>query len=258
MTFVTLAFAASVLLGIGRALDLAFGTDAATELCTVGSVWWRYAALAAAVALCVAAGYTGRGRPRRLCARRTPEALLAVLAAAFDLASAFARIYWRLSGAGAAVRVALEIACALWLLSLGRAWLRDGEWKTPTKTLIPAVLGSTVYFWAVLVRFMENSSSWHRAAQTAVVWQYMAALFFLAALARALYMPEAADSRALCAGGLCCFALCFCWQAPQTAADLLNTLQDASQTGEYFDSVALCFVGALGGRCAWQCLRSEH
>ena len=37
----------SAALGIARGADLAFGTDAVTGLCTVGSVWWRYAALGA-------------------------------------------------------------------------------------------------------------------------------------------------------------------------------------------------------------------
>ena len=39
----------SVILGVGRMVDLALFTDAETGLCVVGSVWLRYAALAVAI-----------------------------------------------------------------------------------------------------------------------------------------------------------------------------------------------------------------
>ena len=41
----------SVILGVGRMVDLALLTDAETGLCVVGSVWLRYAALAVAILL---------------------------------------------------------------------------------------------------------------------------------------------------------------------------------------------------------------
>ena len=47
----------SVILGVGRMVDLALFTDAETGLCVVGSVWLRYAALA--VAILLGAGYFG-------------------------------------------------------------------------------------------------------------------------------------------------------------------------------------------------------
>ena len=75
------------------------------------------------------------------------------------------------------------------------------DWKTPTRSLTPAVLGSAVFYWCVRARFMENSSSWHRLAPTAMVWQLLAGLMFLSALARALYLPGTSDGRTLCAGG---------------------------------------------------------
>ena len=46
----------SVILGVGRMVDLALFTDAETGLCVVGSIWLRYAALAVAILLAVAAG----------------------------------------------------------------------------------------------------------------------------------------------------------------------------------------------------------
>ena len=49
----------SVILGVGRMVDLALFTDAETGLCVVGSVWLRYAALA------VVHPAGGRGGPSR-------------------------------------------------------------------------------------------------------------------------------------------------------------------------------------------------
>ena len=48
---VLFVFILSILLGVLRAADLAFGTDAVTGLCVVGSVWWRYLALGIVVRL---------------------------------------------------------------------------------------------------------------------------------------------------------------------------------------------------------------
>ena len=53
---VSFVFVLGVLLGVLRTADLMFGTDMATGLCVVGSVWWRYLALGIAVlaaVLCV-------------------------------------------------------------------------------------------------------------------------------------------------------------------------------------------------------------
>ena len=47
---ILLSIILSVLLGVGRAVDLALFTDPASGLCTAGSVWLRYAALAIALA----------------------------------------------------------------------------------------------------------------------------------------------------------------------------------------------------------------
>lgn len=254
-----LALAAGVLLGLGRGLDLAFGTDAATGLCTVGSVWWRYAALAAAVLLGILAGRTAPAGPKTLRARRPLAGGLALLGAAFMMVAAMIRLLWGLGSIAALVRAVLEALCAVWLCVLGRAWLRREAWHAPAGSLYLATAGSAVFYWCVLARFMENSSSWQRAAETAQVWQYLAALLFLTALARALYLPEAANGRALCASGLCCFALCLCWQLPQTVQQFAALAAQGTvlvQAGLWF-GLALCFVGAMGGFCAALCLRRK-
>ena len=59
---VLFVFILSILLGVLRAADLAFGTDAVTGLCVVGSVWWRYLALGIVV---LAAVLVGRTQPSR-------------------------------------------------------------------------------------------------------------------------------------------------------------------------------------------------
>ena len=55
-SLILLSILLSAALGIARGADLAFGTDAVTGLCTVGSVWWRYAALGAVVLAAVLIG----------------------------------------------------------------------------------------------------------------------------------------------------------------------------------------------------------
>ena len=62
---VLFVFILSILLGVLRAVDLAFGTDAVTGLCVVGSVWWRYLALGIVVLAAVLVGRTQAGVPVR-------------------------------------------------------------------------------------------------------------------------------------------------------------------------------------------------
>ena len=59
---VLFVFILSILLGVLRAADLAFGTDAVTGLCVVGSVWWRYLALGIVVLAAVLVGHTQPSR----------------------------------------------------------------------------------------------------------------------------------------------------------------------------------------------------
>ena len=77
----------SVILGVGRMVDLALFTDAETGLCVVGSVWLRYAALAVAILLAVAAGRTAKPEARKLCSPCKPSGVMAVLGAGFMAAT---------------------------------------------------------------------------------------------------------------------------------------------------------------------------
>ena len=156
------------------------------------------------------------------------------------------------------VRILLEVACAVWLSNLGRSWLRRDGWKTPTGGLPVAIAGSALFYWNVLMRFMENSSSWHRVAPTAMVWQLLAGLVFLSALARALYLPGTSDGRTLCAGGLAAFALCLCWELPTVLQTLVQEGGGALLTPTLLFRLGLCGVGALGALSAVRCTRTEQ
>ena len=61
----------------------------------------------------------------------------------------------------------------------------------------------------------------------------LAALVFLSAMIRALWLPETSNGCQLCEAGICTFLLCFCWELPRvlvllfhgiTAADLPEVL----------------------------------
>lgn len=247
-----------VLLGIGRGADLAFATDAATGLCTAGAVWWRYLALGVVV---LAAVLAGRSRPlpeTPLRSRRPAAGVLAFAGAVCMLAAGAAQFVFAAGTVSTFVRILLEVACAVWLSNLGRSWLRRDGWKTPGGGLPLAIAGSALFYWNVLMRFMENSSSWHRVAPTAMVWQLLAGLVFLSALARALYLPGTSDGRTLCAGGLAAFALCLCWELPTVLQTLVQEGGGALLTPTLLFRLGLCCVGALGALSAVRCTRTEQ
>ena len=168
-----------VLLGLGRGADLAFATDAATGLCTAGAVWWRYLVLGAVVLAAVLAGRSRPLPPEPLRSRRPAAGVLAFAGAVCMLAAGAAQFVLAAGTVSTFVRILLEVACAVWLSNLGRSWLRGDGWKTPAGGLPVAIAGSALFYWNVLMRFMENSSSWHRVQPTAAVWQELAALLFL-------------------------------------------------------------------------------
>ena len=248
----------SVILGVGRMVDLALFTDAETGLCVVGSVWLRYAALAVAILLAVAAGRAARPEARKLCSPCKPSGVMAVLGAGFMAATFVAKLaLWDSSVVGRIIMAFLSLFCSAWLLALGRSWMSK-SWKRPSDDLTHVVLGTAVFYWCVLARFMENSSSWHRVAPTAMVWQLLAGLVFLSALARALYLPGTSDGRTLCAGGLAAFALCLCWELPTVLQTLVQEGGGALLSPTLLFRLGLCCVGALGALSAVRCTRTAQ
>ena len=251
---VLFVFILSVLLGVLRCADLALGTDAVTGLCVAGSVWWRYLALGIVVLAAVLAGRKAAAKAEAVRSRLPLAGVLAFAGAVFYLAAGAAQFaFGGASAAGGAVRVVLDCLCAVWLSTLGRCWLSSRGWDKPTGGLYLAVAGSLLFYWNVLMRFMENSSSWHRVQPTAAVWQALAALVFLAALARALYLPQPGNRQTLCAAALTAFALCLCWQLPQSI--LLLAAQGFSLTAlpELLAGLGLCCIGGMGAVCAVVC-----
>ena len=210
----------------------------------------------------LAAVLVGRTQPSRSEAVRSRRPLAGVLAfagAVCFLAAAGAQIaLGAASGLGGFVRCILECVCSVWLSTMGRCWLSPDAWKKPFGGLYLAVAGSLLFYWNVLMRFMENSSSWHRVAPTAMVWQLLAGLMFLSALARALYLPGTSDGRTLCAGGLAAFALCLCWELPTVLQTLVQEGGGALLTPTLLFRLGLCCVGALGALSAVRCTRTEQ
>ena len=255
---ILLSILLSAALGIARGADLAFGTDAVTGLCTVGSVWWRYAALGAVVLAAVLIGRHCAGKAETVRSRQPLAGVLAFAGAVCFLAAGGSQLALTIGGNtpwSSAARIILECLCAVWLSTLGRRWLSPGEWKTPAGGLYLAVAGSLLFYWNVLMRFMENSSSWHRVAPTAAVWQALAALLLLSSLARALYLPKPENGRTLCAAGLAALCLCLCWELPHAAVLAVGAAAEPALLPELFAALALCCVGALGGVCAAACAR---
>ena len=242
--FIMVSLFLSAALGVFRGIDLALLTDAETGLCIVGSVWLRYGALAVAVGAAVAAGRCSQPQAGALRGHCTPSGVVALAAAVCYGEAAVLRILWMGSSAVMLIRAALEALCAFWMIGLGLSWLRK-DWKTPTRSLTPAVLGSAVFYWCVLARFMENSSSWHRVEPTAMVWQMLAALVFLSAMVRALWLPETSNGCQLCEAGICTFLLCFCWELPRVLVLLFHGITAADLPDVLF-GFGMCCIGALG------------
>ena len=238
----------SVLLGIFRGIDLTFWTDAETGLCVVGPVWLRYAALAAVVGIAVAAGRGSQPKPDALRGRCIPSGVAALAAAVCYGETAVLRILWMHSSVVMLLRAVLEALCAFWMLGLGLSWLRK-DWKAPTRSLTPAVLGSVIFYWCVLARFMENSSSWHRVSPTVQVWVLLGMLVFLSSLVRALWLPETSDGKALCASGLAAFVLGFCWELPQTLTLAMPSQFVLTALPSIFFGLGMACLGTLGVFC---------
>lgn len=256
---VLFVFVLGVLLGVLRAADLALGTDAATGLCVVGSVWWRYLALGIVVLAAVLVGWKAGKKAEAVRSHQPLAGVLAFVGAVSFLAAAGVQFaLGAAAGVSGFVRVILECACSVWLSTMGRCWLSLNDWKKPFGGLYLAVAGSLLFYWNVLMRFMENSSSWHRVQPTAAVWQALAALVFLAALARALHVLQPGNAKTLCAAGLAAFVLCLCWQLPRVVV-LLTGIGWAAPAvwAEIFAEIGLCCVGGIGAACAAACANSQ-
>ena len=137
-----------------------------------GSIWDnRFFLGIVSVLAAVLVGHSRPLPPEPLRSRRPAAGVLAFAGAVCMLAAGAAQFVLAAGTVSTFVRILLEVACAVWLSNLGRSWLRGDGWKTPAGGLPVAIAGSALFYWNVLMRFMENSSSWHRVQPTAAVWQ---------------------------------------------------------------------------------------
>lgn len=242
---IKLLFVVGTALTIGRALDLGLWTDLESGLCAVGPVWLRYAALAVGVLAAICIGRKLAHGPQELRNHCKASGTVTIMAGAFFALAALARLAVGLTGIGAVVRAVLEVLCAVWLVLLGRNWLRpDGQ--LPTKSMASGIWGTLVFYWCVLSRFMENSSSWHRVSPTVMVWEMLAVLLFLSSLVRALWLPETSDGKLLCMSGLASFMLAFCWELPQTLTLAMPSQFKLTNLPATFFGLGIACVGVLG------------
>ena len=133
---ILLSILLSAALGIARGADLAFGTDAVTGLCTVGSVWWRYAALGAVVLAAVLIGRHCAGKAEMVRSRQPLAGVLAFAGAVCFLAAAGVQLAVGLSATSSFVRSILECICAVLVLVLRTSFptppalLRQSAWSS--------------------------------------------------------------------------------------------------------------------------------
>ena len=195
-----LIFTCGGALAIGRGLDLALWTDWNTGLCTAGSVWLRYGSLWATLVVGIIAARKLARQPLVLRSACRPVGVTSVLGGVCVGLAGAVRLAVGMTGVGALVRAVLELVCAVWLIRLGRSWTHKGEYRLPGRSMTPAVLGTAVFYWGVLSRFMENSSSWHRVEPTAMVcWELPRVLVLLFHGITAADLPEV-----LFGFGMCC------------------------------------------------------
>lgn len=244
----TLVFVVGTALALGRGLDLGFWTDLESGLGIAGSVWLRYAALGIAVLVSLFAGRKLACEPKNLQGHCKPSGIVTAMAGAFFTAAGFLRFAVGMTGAGSFVRAILEILCGQWLARLAKSWLRK-DWQPPTKSMASGIWGTLVFYWCVLSRFMENSSSWHRVSPTAQVWVLLGMLVFLSSLVRALWLPETSDGKALCASGLAAFVLGFCWELPQTLTLAMPSQFVLTALPSIFFGLGMACLGTLGVFC---------
>ena len=252
---ILLSILLSAALGIARGADLAFGTDAVTGLCTVGSVWWRYAALGAVVLAAVLIGRHCAGKAETVRSRQPLAGVLAFAGAVCFLAAAGAQLAVGLSATSSFVRSILECICAVWLSTLGRCWLTPSGWKNAYGRAVSGGGGQCAVLLERADALYGEQLQLAPGGPTAAVWQALAALLLLSSLARALYLPKPENGRTLCAAGLAALCLCLCWELPHAAVLAVGAAAEPALLPELFAALALCCVGALGGVCAAACAR---
>lgn len=261
----------SLLLGAARTADLFWNTDPATGFLLSGSVPLRYLLLVPALAAaCLTGLCVPRGQP---CGLREREAgmwmgrgslLLPPLAFCSEVYG-FLTVLNTLSGApvsasrhhaqdlpGQALRQAAQLTRAalfvlfgVWCLLL---FLENRARKRRGGMLYLGVAGSAAFYLHTVVRFIEQPASLYRILPAVEIFSALAALLFVTALLRALYLPEGGTAPALCRWGLVAFFFCTCLALPQA---LWQWAAGVTTPVSLPLAVTLGGTGLLGACCAW-------
>ena len=231
--FCTGTLAVSLLLGAARAADLFLNTDTATGFLLSGSVWTRYWLMAPVVILAWLAGlYVPRKQP---CGLR-PGAGVWMSGVNFVFVPL----------AFCSERAALFVVFGVWCLLVffeNRAREKRGGWM-----LYLGVAGSAAFYLHTVVRFVEQPASLYRILPAVEIFSALAALLFVTALLRALYLPGGVGTApALSRCGLLAFFFCTCLALPQAVWQGMNGVD----TPVSFPlAITLGCTGLLGAACA--------
>mgnify|MGYP000462225193 CR=1 FL=1 len=246
--FCTGTLAVSLLLGAARAADLFLNTDTATGFLLSGSVWTRYWLMAPVVILAWLAGlYVPRKQP---CGLRPGAGVwmsgvnfvfvpLAFCSELYGFLTVLNVLFGTPEQAGrhqTAERIQLG-------LFENRAREKRGGWM-----LYLGVAGSAAFYLHTVVRFVEQPASLYRILPAVEIFSALAALLFVTALLRALYLPGGVGTApALSRCGLLAFFFCTCLALPQAVWQGMNGVD----TPVSFPlAITLGCTGLLGAACA--------
>lgn len=246
-----------LLTGALRAADLLLWTDPATGFARVGGLWLRAAVLAAAALLLALLSRRASRRPLApLQTCLTLPATLTLTAVALganagrvllggDLPIHFAALrdlgpayLWLMLTNSGLLTALLALLAGIWCVWAALRCLRGGP---PA----PAAGGLAVlpwFAWVAIERFLAAPAAVSRLPATTRVLCAGAALVFIAALLRLLYVPAQPKGQTLFFAGMLCFLGGACLELPQV---LLTA------DGQLLEALAMAGLGLTGLAGAW-------
>ncbi|MDD3429960.1 MAG: hypothetical protein PHG02_08165 [Oscillospiraceae bacterium] len=149
----------------------------------------------------------------------------------------------------------LFVINGLWLLIIAFAFFGNPDYIKKMSAML-AVVAVSCYYLLTVIRFITKPSSLYRLTKLIGILSPLAALLFLTAFVKALYLSgNSGKSRGLYFFGLAAFLFCFCLSGADLAAGWgLNMIA----LPELFKTVALMAVGLLGMLCAFVSAESSQ
>lgn len=232
-------------IGLLRAADYAFFTDAETGFVTVGGVWLRYLLLFAPVVLGVLAARTlPQALARAPYLHPTGSLLLRVAGGCMGVTAAVQLISVFLGEATAETLAAPLLAVfALWLLA-GAAPLTVKHTVTGVFVACGA-LGSFAFCVYSVNRFIAQPSSLQRIAPQVYIFSAVCAMMFVCCLLQGLHYSQfkRSGARKTARYGLMCFYVCTCLALPQS---LISALRGGQTPADIALAVSLGALGVYG------------